>query len=128
MGHQSETKCILLARESVFWPGISNDIRQIVKDWGPCNHLHPIQSKLPIMQPDLPTRPWEKLGTDIFKFNDDFFCVGVMYSGEYDVCDVTLSVYPHRASLKNMPGHGGNRIYDLWNTSPNVAQLAEHWG
>ena len=21
-------------------------------------------------------------------------------------CDVILSVYPHRASLKNMPGHG----------------------
>ena len=37
-----------------------------------------------------------------------FFCVGVMYSGEYDACDVTLSVYPHRASLKNMPDHGGN--------------------
>ena len=25
-----------------------------------------------------------------------------MYSGEYDDCDVTLSVYPHRASLKNI--------------------------
>ena len=37
-----------------------------------------------------------------------------MYSGEYDACDVTLSVYPHRASLKNMPDHGGNRTYDLW--------------
>ena len=24
-----------------------------------------------------------------------FFSVGVMYSGEYDACDVTLSVYPH---------------------------------
>ena len=35
--------------------------------------------------------------------NHDFFCVGVMYSGEYDACDVTLSVYPRRASLKNMP-------------------------
>ena len=46
----------------------------------------------------------------------DFFCVGVMYSGEYDACDVTLSVYPHRASLENMPVHGGNRTYDLWNT------------
>jgi hypothetical protein len=34
------------------------------------------------------------------------FCVGVMFSGEYDVCDVTLSVYPHWASLKNTPGHG----------------------
>jgi hypothetical protein len=36
-----------------------------------------------------------------------------MYSGEYDACDVTLSVYPHRASLKNMPDHGGSRTYDL---------------
>ena len=31
----------------------------------------------------------------------------------YYVCDVTLSVYPHRACLKNMPGHGGNRTYDI---------------
>ena len=43
-----------------------------------------------------------------------------MYSGGYDVCVATLSVYPHRASLKNMPGHGGIRTY-------RVAQLAEHW-
>ena len=41
-----------------------------------------------------------------------------------DICDVTLSVYPHRASLKNMPGHGGNRTYDLWNTSPMLCQLS----
>ena len=32
------------------------------------------------------------------------------------LCDVTLSVYPHRAGLKNMPGHGGNRTYDLWHS------------
>ena len=25
-----------------------------------------------------------------------------MYPGENDVCNVTLSVYPHRADLKNM--------------------------
>jgi hypothetical protein len=31
--------------------------------------------------------------------NHGFVCVGVMYSGEYDVCDI---------SLKNMPDHGGN--------------------
>ena len=57
------------------------------------------------------------------------------------LCDVTLSVYPHRAGLKNMPGHGGIRTYDLWNTSPMLCQLsyavrlvgralvtlAEHW-
>ena len=36
----------------------------------------------------------------------------------------TLSVYPHRASLKNMPGHGGIRTDDLWNTSPMLCQLS----
>ena len=46
-----------------------------------------------------------------------------MYSGEYDACDVTLSVYPHRASFKYMPDHGGNRTYDLWNTSPMLCLL-----
>ena len=50
----------------------------------------------------------------ILIYTRDFFCAGVMYSGEYDACDVTLSVYPHRESLKNMPDHGGNRTYDLW--------------
>ena len=45
---------------------------------------------------------------------------------QYDACDVTLSVYPHRASLKNMPDHGGNRtqVYNLWNTSPMLCKLS----
>ena len=36
----------------------------------------------------------------------------------------TLSVYPHRASLKNMSGHGGIRTYDLWNASPMLCKLS----
>ena len=53
-----------------------------------------------------------------------------MYSGEYDACDVTLSVYPHRAGLKNMPGHGWDsnlRNITCSNRPDRVAQLAEHW-
>ena len=42
----------------------------------------------------------------------------------YKVCVATLSVYPHRASLKNMPGHGGIGTYDLWNASPMLCQLS----
>ena len=36
----------------------------------------------------------------------------------------TLSVYPHRESLKSMSGHGGIRTYDLWNASPMLCQLS----
>ena len=41
----------------------------------------------------------------------------------FHVCVATLSEYPHRASLKNMPGHGGIRTYDLWNASPGILLL-----
>ena len=51
-------------------------------------------------------------------------CVMYLTIDRYDVCDVTLSVYPHRTSLTNMPGQGGNRTYDLWNTTPMLCQLS----
>ena len=48
-GHKGETKCLLLARESVFWPGITNGIKQLVKDCDICNKYQPKQPKLPAM-------------------------------------------------------------------------------
>ena len=84
-GHQGETKCLLLARESVFWPGITNDVKQLVKDCDTCNKFQPEQPKLPLMQPDLPTRPWEKLGTDIFEFKGMKYLMIVDYYSRFPV-------------------------------------------
>ena len=67
---------------------------------------------------NLPTRPLcfpthdfdrEGLGKKVLNVNKCFV---------YNVCVATLVVYPHRASLKNIPGHGGIRTYDLWNACP----------
>jgi hypothetical protein len=57
-----------------------------------------------------------------FETQKVIFCVGVVYSGEYDVCDVTLSVYPHRESLKNMPGHRG-QIHTQSNITNNTKSV-----
>ena len=56
------------------------------------------------------------------KVNPFKFKLAITYCS--NACDVTLSVYPHRVSLKNMPDHGGNLTYDLWNTSPMLCQLS----
>ena len=77
-----------------------------------------------IPAPNLRMGPSSNKRCNSAALNRSTVCVGVMYSGEYDACDVTLSVYPHRASLKNMPDHDGNRTYDLWNTSPMLCQLS----
>ena len=84
-GHQGETKCILLASQSVYWPGINKEIISMVKDCYQCNKFQPAQPKLPIMQPDLPTRPWEKLGTDIFEFNGLKYLMIVDYFSRFPV-------------------------------------------
>ena len=55
-GHHVETKYLLLARKSVFWPGITNDIKT-VKDCDKCNIYQPEQPMLPLIQPDLSSKP-----------------------------------------------------------------------
>ena len=80
-GHQGETKYLLLPRQSVFWPGITNDIKQSVKDCDTCNKYQTQQLKLPLMSPDLPTR-LQKLGPDIFEFKGlNYVTIVDYYSG-----------------------------------------------
>ena len=83
--HQGETKCLLLARQSVFWPGMTSDIRQMVKGCAPYNKHQPAQPRLPVMQPDLPTRPWQKLGTDIFEYKGSKYLMVVDYYSRFPV-------------------------------------------
>jgi hypothetical protein len=54
-----------------------------------------------------------------------FVYVGVMYSGEYDVCDITLSVYIHTGQAETFAWieHGGNRTRILINYGNFVRQL-----
>lgn len=82
-GHQGESKCILLARESVFWPNISKDIREVVKSCDTCLRYQQAPEKLPLLQPDLPTRPWEKLGTDLFEYKDKRYLMVVDYYSRF---------------------------------------------
>jgi hypothetical protein len=54
-------------------------------------------------------------------------CAVVLCCSSLPFCVVLLwHKIPHRASLKNMPGHGGNRTHHLWNTSHYYESQA-HW-
>ena len=85
LGHQGETKSILLAREAVFWPGITNQIKEMVKACTTCQKFQSAQPKMPIVQPDRPTHPWEQLGTDIFEFKGYKYLIVVDYYSRFPV-------------------------------------------
>nr|XP_039255214.1 uncharacterized protein K02A2.6-like [Styela clava] len=84
-GLQGETECLLLARQSVFWPGITKNVTDMVKSCELCNKYHSAQAKMPMMKPDLPSRPWKKLGTDIFEFQGKKYLMIVDYFQRFPV-------------------------------------------
>ena len=66
--HLGQEKCLLRACTCVFWPGITKDIISKVDQCKPCQKYQRKAPKEPILQPQPPCRPWERLSSDMFQF------------------------------------------------------------
>lgn len=81
MSHQGEEKCLLAAKDSVFWMGMTKDIATKVKSCETCSKYARSQTRQPLLQPELPQRPFEKLAADIFHLDgQDFLLIADYYS------------------------------------------------
>ena len=64
-GHQGKERCLLRARNTVFWPRISHDIQELIERCIICQEHGKSQPIVGITQ-ELPPFPWHTLATDIF--------------------------------------------------------------
>ena len=81
-GHQGIQQCRLRASVSVWWPGISNEIENMVKQ---C-HTYAQQftpRKEPMITSGLPQYPWQKVAADLFHLNGANYLVVVDYFSRY---------------------------------------------
>ena len=79
-GHLGIEKCMLKARDSVFWPGISNDIHETVEKYGICQASSRAAKPVGNVS-DVPPHPWHTLGTDLFYWNKiDYLVIGDYFS------------------------------------------------
>lgn len=81
-GHLGITKCRERARMSVWWPGMSKQIDDLVRNCNECvkerkNKVEPLISSI------LPDRPWQKLCTDLFELNGKTYLIIVDYFSRY---------------------------------------------
>ena len=63
--HQGITKCRERANLSVWWSGISKEIKAKVESFQFGQENQPSQRREPLMTTDLPDRPWQ-VSTDLF--------------------------------------------------------------
>ena len=65
-GHQGITKCRERARQSIWWPGLSKQLEELVKCCSECCKAQAQRSE-PRFPTILPELPWQKVGTDLFE-------------------------------------------------------------
>jgi transposase InsO family protein len=81
-GHQGENKCIRRARDVVWWPGMTKDIREMVKTCASCLE-HRRNPKEPLMGTAVPERAWWRLAMDFFEKDGHMYLVVVDYFSRY---------------------------------------------
>ncbi len=63
--HQGFDKCLENARGAVWWPTLSADLKKMTSTCSYCLERKPAQRYEHMKCTDLPSRPWEMLGTDL---------------------------------------------------------------
>ncbi len=81
-GHQGIERCRLRAQSSVWWPGISKRISELIKQCPQCSR-DAVPNKEPLISTALPEYPWQRAGTDLFTLNHNTYVLVVDYYSQY---------------------------------------------
>lgn len=96
-------KCRERARQAVWWPGLSNQISELVLKCRQCIQER-VNVREPLMPTDLPERPWQTLGADLFTLNDKIYLLLVdCFSRYVEIAQLSptrcTSVFAHLKSI-----------------------------
>lgn len=80
-GHSGIVKTRQLARQLYFWPGLNNDVKQMINHCSACFELLPQQQPLPLVQTEAKS-PLEHTSADLFSLNGkNFLAYADRFSG-----------------------------------------------
>ena len=81
-GHQGIGKCRECAKTSVWWPGLSCEIQDMVKNCRVCakDREHRVE---PLIPTPFPERPWQMVTTDLFELDNLSYLIPVDYFSCY---------------------------------------------
>lgn len=81
--------CVRRAREILYWPRMSAEIRDFVSRCTICQTYRPEQAREGLQPHELPSRPWQKIGADLFVLGQQTFLIMVDYwSNFFEVVEI----------------------------------------
>ena len=66
------------SQRGLYWPLMNAEIKDTITKCAICNTLKLEQYREPIKQQDVADRPWSKVGTDLFMFNNQAYIVTIV--------------------------------------------------
>ena len=88
-GHQGIVKCRSRAKQSVWWPGISREILDMVKSCRVCAG-YKVNTPEPLDTTEFPERPWQLVGIDFFHTKTcDYILIVDYFSRFIEVADMS---------------------------------------
>lgn len=78
-GHLGVNKCRERHGDAIWWPKISQAVKDKVLSCSHCNEHKPSQHREPLITTSLPELPWQKLAADLCEFKGENFLVVMDY-------------------------------------------------
>ncbi|PFX13394.1 Uncharacterized protein K02A2.6 [Stylophora pistillata] len=75
--------CLRRAREVFFWPGMSAQLKNRIDKCSICQSVRPEQASEPLQPHPVPERPWQRVETDLFTFENRNYLVLVDYYSNF---------------------------------------------
>ena len=99
-GHFGVEKIKHRAQDVMFWPGMNQQIEDMVKQCDICQTHRGANTKEPMLSHEIPEDPWETVGTDLFSWNSENYIVICDYLSRYFEVDhlthITTTAIIHR--------------------------------
>ena len=79
-------------KESLYWPGMSKQIEDLVNDCPMCNEVDRKSPKESLISTKTPSFPWEEVASDILEFKSEHYLVVVDYFSKFIEADKLIDL------------------------------------
>ena len=132
--HLGMEKCKTRASQVIFWPGMSREIEEKVEKCGICLTFRSSNVKEPMKPHEIPSRPWQKVGADLFEVKGrDYLVVADYFSKFPEVVQVHSktagSIIKHMKAIYSRHGIPEELVCDnVPFSSYEFREYAKKWG